>query len=275
MGAAVSHEAWLLRVRLAGQPALENARHEPDLAADANVRQLAALDEGIDGSHRYREQRCGLRYGEKRLCGECRHAAKTCTSSRIALVSRLRSQLISTRRGLVSKKRETPFPDVQVYGHGKLGPPRGLEGLSHEGAGAIIRAGGCEVVLHFASAEQDAPLLEIRIRPDQGDPAHARHLVPQLSLYLATARAAMSFKLEDFRRAVELLRLVGRPGRGLPPDHYRVIAAQYKALVREGEQHPVKALATENGADISTASRWVTEAKSRGLIEEEVAGDAS
>jgi hypothetical protein len=116
--------------------------------------------------------------------------------------------------------------------------------------------------------------------PDGGkqiDLTKARHFFPQVNLYLAVARASMSWDFGDARAAAELLRQIGRPGRGLSDDFYRLIAGQYKALVAEGERHPVKALAAiqPGKTNISTASRWIKEAKRRGLIDAEEASDAS
>jgi transposase len=63
------------------------------------------------------------------------------------------------------------------------------------------------------------------------------------------------------------LREMGATKRGLGDYVYRVVAESYKAIVLEGEQHPVKALAEMHIVDISTASRWISEAKRRGLID--------
>jgi hypothetical protein len=148
----------------------------------------------------------------------------------------------------VTNDPATPFPDVSVYGHG---------GLS-EGAGAIIKERGCSLTLHFSGPERGKRL----------DPAKARELIPELDLYLATARAALAWEIKDFREAVEALQQVTRPGRGYPDDHYRIVAKKYNALVAEGEAYPVKALAAmyPGRTHISTASRWITEARRRGYL---------
>jgi hypothetical protein len=52
----------------------------------------------------------------------------------------------------------------------------------------------------------------------------------------------------------------------IPPDFYWVIAANYRALVAGGEPHPVKALAAQHHVTISAASRWLKEARRRGLV---------
>lgn len=179
----------------------------------------------------------------------------------------------------MSSDRATPFPQVDVYGHGGLGPPPRLASFfPDEGAGAIIRERGCELVLHFASTEPDAPLLALRLGPDRRgerlEPSKAREFVPQIDLYMATARAALSWNADDFRAAAEALREIGRPGRGFSPDFSRLIATHYKALVAEGEKYPVKALADYYHVTISAASRWVTEARRRGYLPQKEAKDA-
>jgi hypothetical protein len=174
----------------------------------------------------------------------------------------------------MSSDTSTPFPGIRVYGHGSLGPPPGLASLSPDGAGVIIRERGCELVLHFDSPKPGAALLELRIGPERGkqlEPAKARQLFPQIELYMAAARAALSWNpdadADDFRAAADALREVGRPGRGLSDDFFRLIAQHHKALVSEGEKHPVKALSDIHHVTISAASRWVTEARRRGLID--------
>jgi hypothetical protein len=61
---------------------------------------------------------------------------------------------------------------------------------------------------------------------------------------------------------------MGATRRGLDADFYKLVAESYKALVAEGEEHPVKALAEMQPVDISTASRWIKEARRRGFIRE-------
>jgi hypothetical protein len=71
---------------------------------------------------------------------------------------------------------------------------------------------------------------------------------------------------ENFQRASEALRDIAGPGRGLPDRFYETIAENYKALVAEGERHPVKAIAEIHHVTISGASRWVTECRDRDLL---------
>ena len=61
----------------------------------------------------------------------------------------------------------------------------------------------------------------------------------------------MDWDWGDAQTALEALRQIGRPGRGLSDDFYRLVAQQYKALVAEGEKYPVKALAEAQPVHIS------------------------
>jgi hypothetical protein len=133
---------------------------------------------------------------------------------------------------------------------------------------------GCEleVVLDGKRAADAAhgELLEVRIRPaaDRLEPHVLRRLMPQAPLYLNLARAFMQSP-DDAREALRALREVGATRRGLGDDFYRRIARDYTTLVGQGERHPVKALAELHHVVISTASRWVKEARRRSYIEEE------
>ncbi len=55
--------------------------------------------------------------------------------------------------------------------------------------------------------------------------------------------------------------------RQLPHDDFlRLVAAEYRTLIGEGEKHPIKTLAERHRVDISAASRWVTKARDRRYI---------
>jgi len=114
---------------------------------------------------------------------------------------------------------------------------------------------------------------ELRLLPDadlpDGEalaPRALRRFAPQSDLYVALGRAALKMEGEDARGAADALRAVGRPGRGLPDEFFRTVATEYLALVAEGEPHPIKTLGLRHVVDISVASRWVKEARHRGLI---------
>jgi DNA-binding MarR family transcriptional regulator len=64
-----------------------------------------------------------------------------------------------------------------------------------------------------------------------------------------------------------MLRRIGKTRRGLSDDQLRIIARLYETLIAEGERYPVKALAEAQDVDKSTASRWVSAARRRGLLE--------
>lgn len=156
-------------------------------------------------------------------------------------------------------------PKVTVYPHGMETFPEGPPQVR-------IVDRGCELVLTFAPGDVsgEGNITELRLVPgtEQLEPRVLRRFAPQAELYLAAARSAMKWKQEDFRGALEALRQIGRPGRGLSDQFYRLIAESYKALVAEGEKHPVKSLGENHHATISAASRWVKEARRRGLIKE-------
>ena len=120
----------------------------------------------------------------------------------------------------------------------------------------------------------ESELFEVRLEPDNGTPFEPWRLMPRLPLYVQYARATLADRRDDMAAALRALREAGTTRRGLGDDFYGLVAQSYGALVAEGERHPVKALAEMQPVDISTASRWIKEAKRRGLIEEKEAGDA-
>jgi hypothetical protein len=131
---------------------------------------------------------------------------------------------------------------------------------------------GCELVLFFSDGSGDGPVLEMRLLPDSEtlEPRTLRQFAPQAPLYASYARAAMQFRHDEAGSALMALRQVGATRRGLGNEFYKVIARSYAALVDEGERYPVKALAEQNHVVISTASRWIKEARRRGYITEAV-----
>ena len=133
-----------------------------------------------------------------------------------------------------------------------------------------MKTQGCELVLFFDDAGRQGPLRELRLLPDttELEPAALRRIAPQSPLFLQYARAAMSANEEDWVGSLWALREVGATRRGLGDEFYRLIGRNYSALVEQGEQHPVKALGEMHHAAISTASRWIKEARRRGYIEE-------
>jgi hypothetical protein len=133
-----------------------------------------------------------------------------------------------------------------------------------------MKTHGCELVLFFDDLGRQGPLREFRLLPDSEElePRVIRQLAPQSPLFLKYARAAMSANEDDWVGTLWALREVGATSRGLGDEFYRLVGHNYTALVDEGEQHPVKALAEMHHVVISTASRWIKEARRRGYIEE-------
>jgi len=134
-----------------------------------------------------------------------------------------------------------------------------------------MRTHGCKLVLCFADPGRQGPVLELSVLPDTAElsPQVLREFMPRAPLFLLYARAAMSEKTEEWLASSRALRDLGSTRRGLTPEFYRLIALNYEALVAEGEPHPVKALAAMHDSTISSASRWLKEARRRGLIEDE------
>jgi hypothetical protein len=115
----------------------------------------------------------------------------------------------------------------------------------------------------------ESKLLEVQLLPRKREPFEPWKLMPRLPLLMQYARASLAHRGDDIDATLRALRAVGAPRRGHSPDFYLAVAKSYEALRAEGELHPVKALAKSQPVDISTASRWIKEARRRGLISEE------
>lgn len=131
-----------------------------------------------------------------------------------------------------------------------------------------MKTEGVELVLFFADLGGEGDVLEARVLPDTASvtPATIGYIGRRFALHVSYARAAIQWNEGAVRDALSSLRVSGRTSRGLSADFYRAVAVEYDALVRAGEPHPVKALALANSVTISAASRWITEAKRRGLV---------
>jgi hypothetical protein len=113
----------------------------------------------------------------------------------------------------------------------------------------------------------DAPLLEVRLTPTAGGVFEPWRLLPTLPLQLQYARASLAHDRDNVAAALRALRQVTTTRRGLSDDFLRLVAELYGSLVAEGESYPVKALAAAQHVDKSTASRWVSAARKRGLLD--------
>jgi hypothetical protein len=133
-----------------------------------------------------------------------------------------------------------------------------------------MKTQGCELVLFFDDLGRQGPLRELRLLPDTAElePPVLRRFAPQSPLFLQYARAAMSDDEAGWVGSLWALREIGATRRGLGDEFYRLIGRNYAALIEQGEQYPVKALGEMHHAAISTASRWIKEARRRGYIEE-------
>lgn len=133
-----------------------------------------------------------------------------------------------------------------------------------------MKTHGCELVLFFDDPGRQGPLRELRLLPDSAElePSVVRRFAPQAPLYVQYARAAMTDDDEGWVGSLQALREIGATRRGLGDEFFKVVARGYTALVAEGEPHPVKALAEMHHVVISTASRWIKEARRRGYIQD-------
>jgi hypothetical protein len=113
----------------------------------------------------------------------------------------------------------------------------------------------------------DAQLLEIRLSPAASGAFEPWRLLPDLPLHLQYARATLAHEYGDVHAALTALRQVSSTRRGLSDDFLRLVAQIYGSLVAEGEPYPIKALAKAQHVDVSTASRWITAARGRGLLD--------
>lgn len=112
----------------------------------------------------------------------------------------------------------------------------------------------------------EAPLLEIRLTPPATGPFQPWRLMPMAPLHVGYARAALARDHGNLVAALRALREVTSTRRGLPNGFLRTVAELYGALVAEGEPYPIKTLAELQPVDISTASRWVSAARTRGFL---------
>ena len=173
-------------------------------------------------------------------------------------------------------------PQVRVFGQGLKDVPGADDEFPNGPPSALISYRGLRIVLRFAEGDflGEGDVQELRLLPGKTKlkPNALRQFAPDAELYLAYARAAMRIlepketpggrrqKWNRFRDSAEALREIAGPGRGLSPEFYRKIAEEHRALVDEGEPHPVKALGEKHHVTISAASRWVKEARRRGFI---------
>lgn len=114
----------------------------------------------------------------------------------------------------------------------------------------------------------EAALLEIRLSPAPSGEFEPWRLMPKLPLHAQYARASLVRSQGDAAGAIRSLRQVDTTRRGLSDEFLRAVADVYASLVAEGERYPVKALAASQHVDKSTASRWLSAARNRGLIKE-------
>jgi hypothetical protein len=133
-----------------------------------------------------------------------------------------------------------------------------------------IQDDNATVALFFDAATAfggEAPLLEVRLTPpDSDEPFEPHQATVRLPLHVRYARASLRHDRADIKAALRALREVDVTRRGLSADFLRTVAQIHDSLIAEGEPHPVKALAAMQQVDKSTASRWISAARSRGYL---------
>jgi len=179
-------------------------------------------------------------------------------------------------------------PTVKVFGMGLAADDKGpaMEAFPNGPVLAEVRHLGFRFLLDFGRGNHagEGSLRQLIVLPDtqELEPRALRQFAPQAELYIAYARSALRIlgtddgtpeeRWKSYVAASEALREIAGPGRGHSDSFYRQVAASYKALVAEGEPHPIKALGEKHHITISGSSRWVKEARRRGYIEEATNG---
>lgn len=173
----------------------------------------------------------------------------------------------------MAKKNEQPFATVYPGGlrdEFPNGPPTTI--VQHRGLALVFRFDKGDIA-------GKGPVREIWLRPDTQplEPGVLR-LMPDTAFYVNHVRKAMAImgsdegtteeRYEAFFKSAEPFRKVAGPGRALSPAFFQLLGEQHDAVVAMGELHPVKALADIHHVKISTASKWLKEARRRGYIEE-------
>jgi hypothetical protein len=132
------------------------------------------------------------------------------------------------------------------------------------------------IVIYFASLADDASVVGVEIGTrDQPwnalDVREAAHVGANLALFVRYARGVILWQGGEVARSLEVLGSaeLGKTRRGLPGHFFRVVAGEYMRRVADGETAPVTSIAATYGVNKSTASRWVKEARRRGLVTDE------
>lgn len=113
--------------------------------------------------------------------------------------------------------------------------------------------------------EPGTPTVRLEEEPEPLDPVAVQRIASNYASYLELARHAIVLEREGIDGAIRRLRPGRKPAR-LTDDFYRLVAADFRAR-RESTTAPLKELAAAHHVDVSTASRWVKEARRRGHLE--------
>jgi hypothetical protein len=113
--------------------------------------------------------------------------------------------------------------------------------------------------------EPGTPSHRLTEDPVRLDPVALQRIASNYASYVELARHTIVLEQEGMSGALRRLRPGRKPAR-LTDDFYRLVAADFRTR-REGTSAPLKELAAAHHVDISTASRWVKEARRRGHLE--------
>jgi hypothetical protein len=123
---------------------------------------------------------------------------------------------------------------------------------------------GFELGEHF-DFEPGTPSVRLTEELVPLDPVALQRIASNYTSYLELARHAVVLEQEGMTGALRRLRPGRKPAR-LTDDFYRLVAEDFRSR-REATSAPLKELAAVQHVDISTASRWVKEARRRGYLE--------
>jgi len=151
------------------------------------------------------------------------------------------------------RERGTPWP-VRFHFLNLLDDETGVAEYVHV---------GFELGERYDDVESGIPL---KTEPEALDPVSVQRIAKNYVHYLELARQAIVLDQEGIGGAIRRLR-PGRKAARLTDDFYRLVADDFAAR-QQASSAPMRELAEAHHVDISTASRWVKEARRRGFLEE-------
>jgi hypothetical protein len=124
---------------------------------------------------------------------------------------------------------------------------------------------GFELGERFETHERGTASVPLESDPVSLDVAAVQRIAANYTTYLEFARHAIVLDSEGMDGAIKRLR-PGRRVARLTDDYLRIIAGKYEELQRAGESRLLETIGESVGAHKSTVSRWIKEARTRGLL---------